>query len=313
MEFFLSEDISISKKLLECIYIIMGLICIYTGIKNGLDKTNKTRIETAIFWVILGIVLSFGNWIPNKINGALIIIMTIPAMFKRVGIGKKEPISQEKINYFAKKIGIKLFIPALSIGIFAIIFALNKLDALVGIGAGVIFALILLMCFSKENTPKLFLNEAADTLSILGPLSLMPILLASLGAIFEKAGVGAVISNIIGKFIPEGNVTVGIIVFALGMVLFTIIMGNAFAAITVMVVGIASPFVLKYGANPVMVGMIGLTAGYCGTLLTPMAANFNILPVAMLDMKDRFGVIKNQIILAFLLLIFQIIYMIIFS
>lgn len=313
MSFFLDPNITLSSKLLECLYIVMGLVCIYTGVKNGLDKTNKTRIETAIFWIILGIILSFGKWIPNKINGILIIIMTIPAMFKKVGIGKKEPISQEKVNALAEKIGLKLFIPALSIGVFAIIFALNKLDALVGIGAGVIFALILLMFFSKENTPKVFLNEAADTLSILGPLSLMPILLASLGAIFEKAGVGTVISNIIGKFIPEGNVTIGIIVFALGMVIFTMIMGNAFAAITVMVVGIASPFVLKYGANPVIVGMIGLTAGYCGTLLTPMAANFNILPVAMLDMKDRFGVIKYQIIPAFLLLIFQIIYMIMFS
>ena len=313
MSFFLSVDIDLSKKLLECLYIVMGLICIYTGIKNGLDKTNKTRIGTAIFWVLLGIILGFGRWIPSKVNGALIILMTLPSIFKRVGVGEKKSISQEKINYFAEKIGIKLFLPALSIGFFAIIFAFTSLGALVGIGIGVFVAIILLMCFSKENTPKVFLNEAANTLSILGPLSLMPILLASLGSVFEKAGVGEVISNIIGKVIPEGNVNIGIIVFALGMVIFTMIMGNAFAAITVMVVGVASPFVLQYGANPVIVGMIGLTAGYCGTLLTPMAANFNILPVAMLDMKDRFGVIKNQIIPAFFLLIFQIIYMIIFS
>ena len=169
------------------------------------------------------------------------------------------------------------------------------------------------MLFSKENTPKVFLDEAASTLSILGPLSLMPMLLASLGSIFEKAGVGQVISNIAGKFIPQGNVTVGIIVFALGMVIFTMIMGNAFAAITVMLVGIASPFVLQYNANPVIIGMIGLTAGYCGTLLTPMAANFNVLPVAILDMKNKWGVIKNQVLISFVLLIFQIIYMIVFS
>ncbi len=313
MSFFLSDDISLSKKLLECLYIVMGLICIYTGAKNGLDKTNKTRVGTAIFWILLGIILGFGKWIPSKVNGALIILMTLPAILNKVGIGEKNPISQEKINAFAEKMGLKLFIPALSMGFFAIMFAFTSLGALVGIGFGVFVAIILLMCFSKENTPKVFLNEAADTLSILGPLSLMPILLASLGAIFEKAGVGEVISNIIGKIIPEGNVNVGIVIFALGMVIFTMIMGNAFAAITVMLVGVASPFVLKYDANPVVVGMIGLTAGYCGTLLTPMAANFNILPIAMLDMKDRFGVIKNQLIPAFLLLIFQIIYMIIFS
>lgn len=313
MDFFTSQDITLNAKLLELIYIFIGLICLYTGIKNFKDKTNKNRIGTAIFWCLLGVVIGFGNWIPNKINGALIITLTLPAIFKKVGTGEKKSIPQEKIQESANKIGIKLFLPALSIGIFAIIFALLSFSPLVGIGVGVIVGIILLRIYSKENTINIFLNEAADTLSILGPLSLMPLLLASLGSIFEKAGVGQVISKLVSYIVPEGNVTIGIIVFALGMVLFTMIMGNAFAAITVMLVGVAQPFVLQYGANPIIIGMIGLTAGYCGTLLTPMAANFNILPVAMLDMKDRFGVIKNQILLSICLLIFQIMYMIIFS
>ncbi len=313
MDFFTSQDITLNAKLLELIYIFIGLICLYTGIKNFKDKTNKNRIGTAIFWCLLGVVIGFGNWIPNKINGALIIVLTLPAIFKKVGTGEKKSIPQEKIQESANKIGIKLFLPALSIGIFAIIFALLSFSPLVGIGVGVIVGIILLRIYSKENTINVFLNEAADTLSILGPLSLMPLLLASLGSIFEKAGVGQVISKLVSYIVPEGNVTIGIIVFALGMVLFTMIMGNAFAAITVMLVGVAQPFVLQYGANPIIIGMIGLTAGYCGTLLTPMGANFNILPVAMLDMKDRFGVIKNQILLSICLLIFQIMYMIIFS
>lgn len=313
MDFFTSQDITLNAKLLELIYIFIGLICLYTGIKNFKDKTNRNRIGTAIFWCLLGVVIGFGNWIPNKINGALIIMLTLPAIFKKVGTGEKKSIPQEKIQESANKIGIKLFLPALSIGIFAIIFALLSFSPLVGIGVGVIVGIILLRIYSKENTINVFLNEAADTLSILGPLSLMPLLLASLGSIFEKAGVGQVISKLVSYIVPEGNVTIGIIVFALGMVLFTMIMGNAFAAITVMLVGVAQPFVLQYGANPIIIGMIGLTAGYCGTLLTPMAANFNILPVAMLDMKDRFGVIKNQILLSICLLIFQIMYMIIFS
>ena len=95
--------------------------------------------------------------------------------------------------------------------------------------------------------------------------------------------------------------------------LFTMIMGNAFAAITVMTVGVGAPFVLAYGANPVIIGMVALTCGYCGTLCTPMAANFNVVPVAMLDMKDRFGVIKNQVVVALILLVFQIGYMIVFK
>ena len=118
------------------------------------------------------------------------------------------------------------------------------------------------------------------------------------------------IAGIVGNVIPEGNVNVGIIVFALGMMLFTMIMGNAFAAITVMTVGIGAPFVLAYGADPVVIGMVALTCGYCGTLCTPMAANFNIVPVAMLDMKNRMGVIKNQVLPALILIVVQIVYMI---
>ena len=190
---------------------------------------------------------------------------------------------------------------------------LPNLGALVGIGAGILVAIILLMLFNKENKPMVFLKDSERLISTVGPLSMLPMLLASLGAVFTAAGVGDVVAGIVGKIIPEGNVNVGIAVFAIGMALFTMVMGNAFAAITVMTVGIGAPFVLAYGADPTLIGMLALTCGYCGTLCTPMAANFNVVPVALLDMKDRFGVIKNQIVPAIILLVFQIVYMIIFK
>ena len=78
-----------------------------------------------------------------------------------------------------------------------------------------------------------------------------------------------------------------------------------------MTVGIGAPFVLSLGADPAVVGILALTCGYCGTLLTPMAANFNIVPVAMLQMKDRMGVIKNQVLPALVMIVVQIIYMLV--
>ena len=72
-------------------------------------------------------------------------------------------------------------------------------------------------------------------------------------------------------------------------------MGNAFAAITVMTVGIGAPFVLAYGADPAAIGILALTCGYCGTLCTPMAANFNIVPAALLELKDQNAVIRQQV------------------
>ncbi|MEG0107699.1 MAG: DUF979 domain-containing protein, partial [Lachnospiraceae bacterium] len=278
------------------------------------DRENPARIGTAVFWCTLGIVIAFGRWIPPAVNGILIIIMTIPAILKKVKIGTQEHPDPEFTKKMSDKLGMKIFIPALSIGVFAIIFAMfTQLGALVGVGAGIVASVIILMLFSKENKPQVFLKDSERLLSTVGPLSMLPMLLASLGAVFTMAGVGDVIAGLVGKIIPKGNVNLGIIVFAIGMMLFTMIMGNAFAAITVMTVGIGGPFVLAYGADPVVIGMLALTCGYCGTLCTPMAANFNVVPVAMLDMKDRFGVIKNQVVLAFVFLVFQIGYMILFK
>lgn len=291
MSFFTSADITLGTKLLEVVYIVMGLITIYTGVKNARDKENPSRVGTAVFWCALGIVLAFGRWIPAMIDGILVIVMTLPAIFGKVKIGKSEAPSEKSVDQRYNAIGMKIFAPALSIGVFAILFAifLPDLGAIVGIGAGIIVSVILLMAFSKENTPKVFLQDSERLLSTVGPLSMLPMLLASLGAVFTAAGVGEVISEIVGNVIPKGNVNVGIIVFAIGMALFTMIMGNAFAAITVMTVGIGAPFVLQYGADPVVIGMLALTCGYCGTLCTPMAANFNIVPIAMLDMKIGLG------------------------
>lgn len=299
MSFFTNPDILIGEKILEIVYILTGFISIYTGIKNAFDKENPSNIGTGIFWIILGIVLSFGRWIP--------------AILGKVKIGKINEPSEEEMNDAFNKIGMKIFIPALSIGFCAIVFAKTSMGALVGVGIGVIVAMIILMIFSRKNKLITFFNDSERYLSTVGPLSMLPMLLASLGAVFTAAGVGDVIANLVGVIIPHGNVTMGIIIYAIGMMLFTMIMGNAFAAITVMTVGIGAPFVLSNGADPVLIGMLALTCGYCGTLLTPMAANFNIVPVAILDMKDRMGVIKNQVVPAIFLLIFQIIYMIVFK
>src|SRR5699024_934658 len=276
---------------------------------NLTDKTNPHRYGSAFFWTVLGVVIAGGRWLPAIVNGGLIFAMTIPAIAKKVSKGESRLPSKEYMEKMSDKLGMKIFIPALSIGVFAILFALfTNLGALVGVGVGVFAAMLILMFFSRDNRPSTFLDDAADMLGTVGPLSMLPMLLASLGAVFTSAGVGTVISNAVGTIVPEGNVDVGIIIYALGMVIFTIIMGNAFAAITVMTVGIGAPFVFSQGANPALIGMVALTCGFCGTLLTPMAANFNIVPVAMLEMKDKYGVIKNQLFVAIFMLVFQIMY-----
>lgn len=142
-----------------------------------------------------------------------------------------------------------------------------------------------------------------------GTTGILPQLLAALGVIFTQAGVGTVISNGISTVVPEGNRLAGVVAYCLGMVIFTMIMGNGFAAFTVITAGIGVPFVMMQGADPVVAGALAMTAGFCGTLLTPMAANFNALPAALLEMKDTNGVIRAQAPLAILMILIHIVLM----
>ena len=285
---------------LNIVWILVGLIAIYAGIKNLLDEENPSRIGTAIFWCSFGIVTALGTWLPAKVSGVLVIIMCLPPIFKKVKVGKTNAPEKAHTEAQFKKIGMKIFVPAFCVAVFSLAFSLfSNMSSMIAITLGVLVAIIFLVAYdSKENKPQVF-------------LSMLPQLLGCLGGVFTAAGVGEVIAQIVEKVVPKGNVNIGIIVYAVGMVLFTMIMGNAFAAITVMTVGIGAPFVLAYGANPVVVGMIALTCGDCGTLMTPMAANFNIVPVAILNMKDRWGVIKNQVLVGLIMLVFQICYMIV--
>ena len=107
--------------------------------------------------------------------------------------------------------------------------------------------------------------------------------------------------------IPSGSVFLAVILYALGMVVFTMIMGNAFAAFPVMAAAIGVPILIRgAGANPAVIGAVGMLAGFCGTLMTPMAANFNIVPAALLELKDQYGVIKAQVATAIPLLVVNI-------
>lgn len=153
------------------------------------------------------------------------------------------------------------------------------------------------------------IQDGTRLLDNVGPTGLLPQVLSALGALFTAAGVGTVIANGVGAIVPDGNKLAAVAVYCIAMALFTIIMGNGFAAFSVITVGIGIPFVIAQGANPVVVGALGLTAGYCGTLVTPMAANFNIMPAALLETKSKYAIIWSQMPVAITMLIIHIILM----
>ena len=299
------------KLLTQIIYILCGLVSISTGIR-GL-KNEKAKIGTFLFWTILGIIFIFGEAIPYKVTGGLLVILAIITVTKQLHIGKFENISSQFKIAQSEKLKNKIFIPAVLIGIAAFLilqFKIGKtaIPPALGIGGGSLVALLAAAIIIK---PK-FSETNEDTSKLLmqiGATAILPQLLAALGAVFTKAGVGKVIASSISSVVPTGNIFIGIVIYAIGMVIFTMIMGNAFAAFSVITAGIGIPFIIKNGGNPAVIGALGMTAGYCGTLMTPMAANFNIVPASILEIKDKYGIIKVQAPMALLLLVTHIILM----
>jgi uncharacterized membrane protein len=157
------------------------------------------------------------------------------------------------------------------------------------------------------------LTEARRLLDTIGWPVVLPMMLATLGSVFVDTGVGKAIAALVATAIPTDNALACLLAFGLGMVAFTAIMGNAFVAFPVMMSGIGLPLlVVRHGANPAALGAIGMLTGYCGTLLTPMAANFNVVPVILLELRDPNGVIRAQVPTALVLLVVNLILMSVF-
>ena len=297
-------DISqLSNTLLQIFYIMIGLYMGLTMVFTIKDKNHKTRIGTALFWGILSAVFMFGDYIPSQIVGALVIVIAVLSATKQINIGTLKQLDETFATLKAEKLGLKIFIPSLSIAIIAMLIAsFTDFSGTVAIGISSTLTLVLTFVITKAK-PKEFLEDSNRMYQSMGSFVILPQLLASLGVLFTAAGVGDKISAIISGVIPTGNVLVGVIAYCVGMAVFTAIMGNAFAAFSVITVGVGLPFVFAQGGDPVVCSVLALTAGYCGTLLTPMAANFNILPAALLELKDKNAVIKAQAPIAIILLV----------
>lgn len=300
-------DIAVlSNTLLEIFYMMVGVYMGITMIFTLKDKNHKTRIGTATFWGILALVFLVGKYIPSTIVGALVVVIALLSLTKQINVGTIKQLDETFTKLKADKLGLRIFIPSLSIAVIAMLIAsFTSLSGTVAIGISSTLTLILTFIITKAS-PKELLEDTNRMYQSMGSFTILPLLLASLGALFTAAGVGDKISSIISSVIPSGNILAGVIAYCVGMALFTMIMGNAFAAFSVITVGVGVPFVFAQGGDPIVCATLALTAGYCGTLLTPMAANFNILPAALLELNDKNAVIKAQAPIAVVLLLIHI-------
>lgn len=307
----------------EFIYIIMGIIGFCCSIYTFLDKANPRRISSGLFYLLYSLTLLFGKVIPPFYIGIMVILMVLIVGLGGLKKGSYEEATEGQREERRKKLGNMLFLPALLIPIITVIGSkifvnvkigsLQLLDpanpTLVSLGIACLIAILAAVALTK-STPKTTIKESRRLLEAIGWAVVLPQLLATLGTIFTSAGVGKVVSDMVTKVIPETSLFWVVFAFCIGMAVFTMIMGNAFAAFPVMAAGIAIPLLIKqFGANPNQIAAISMFAGYCGTLMTPMAANFNIVPAALLDLKDKNHVIRVQIPTALCALAFNIVLM----
>lgn len=292
----------ISLLSLEAIYILTGAALLIFALMTFADRTNPRRVGSGLFWLALGIIFMFGGVAPHWLTGLLVLFLVALDGLGQVGRGRVEtdPAEQEE---HARRLGNRIFIPVLAIPIvtfaFALVFRQLGMDAnrgaLVGLGVGGLAAMVMCMKLTRSGARAL-MNEGRRLNEAMGAVNILPQLLASLGVIFTAAGVGALIAQGIRQIIPADNLFLLVLANCLGMALFTIVMGNSFAAFPVIATGVLVPLIVQpFGVNPAMAAIITLTAGSSGTLITPMAANFNIVPAALLNMRDQYGVIKFQL------------------
>ena len=289
---------------LEIFYVIMGLLMLVIAYKSFTTIDSNKKYFTAAFWALISLPFIFGKVLPSNVVGGILVLSSLLTLSKQVVFAKYDMASEEEGEKASNKIQNKIFIPSLVLAFAAVLVAMVltnfKNSSQFAIGVGAIAAIIAAFIITKAK-PKEAVNDGARLLHQMGPTSMLPQLLVALGALFTQAG--EVISKYISGVVPADNRFFGVVAYVLGMALFTMVMGNGFAAFSVITAGIGVPFVLAQGANPVIVGALALTAGYCGTLLTPMAANFNIVPSALLECKNQYEVIKYQAPTAIILLV----------
>jgi uncharacterized membrane protein len=299
---------------IEYVYWMCGALFLAAGAFDFLAR----RHASAAFWVILAACFfggdaieaaaAAGNVLPAQLGGIGVVAL---ALIAGSGALKRHPVGDDdpgRRRASAERLRNRLFLPALAIPLvtLALILAMPYLNqmsfkvfdarqpTLVVLGVACVFATLTAMALTRA-TPLSAFREGARLLDALSWAALLPMLLATLGAVFAKTGVGDAVAQIVSAMIPTQSRDACVFAYGIGMALFTIIMGNAFAAFPVITAGIGLPLLVgQHHAHAAVVGSLGMLCGYCGTLLTPMAANFNIVPVALLELRDPNAVIRAQ-------------------
>lgn len=303
---------------LDAVYILTGVVLIIFAWINFKDYTRARRKGSALFWLTLGVIFIAGSFMPHVVTGMLVLLMVALDGAGRVREGSGTSAtkdvhssdehssiqaSNEQASNKARATNFKIFVPVLVIPFVTIACAavakLSGADvnrsALIGLGFGGLAAAWVAVRITGSDVVTL-MRDGRDLNDRVGAISILPQLLASLGVILAASRLGDLIAGGIISVVPADNLFLLVVANCFGMAAFTMLMGNSFAAFPVIAAGVLVPLIIRpFGVDPALAAIMTLTAGSTGTLMTPMAANFNIVPTALLEMRDRLGVIKFQL------------------
>ena len=236
-------------------------------------------------------------------EGVAVLLLVVLAACGFPSRGSNETTTDAEREELSERFGNKLFVPALIIPIVAAVFAVagmrdlsfggnpvleTGMATIIGLGAASLISLVVAMIMFKVRSPMVPFKEGDRLLGHIGWAAILPQFLATLGTLFSNAGVGDAVGRITSWILPSGSLFAAVCVYCIGMALFTLIMGNAFAAFPVMTAAVGWPLLIPhFDGNMAAIFAIGMC--------TPMAANFNLVPAALLELDDSYGPIKAQI------------------
>ena len=294
------------------IYLVGGAFFAATAWFSGRDTSNPHRLRSAAFWGLLALSFGCGDRLGDLGNGVLVLGLVVLATLG-LGHGNRPTSTPDERRANAARHGDRLFAIALVIPATALAGTLiakqthwgaRLIDpaqaTLVALVLGVLLALLVAQLWlrpafasSGGDGPQrrqhlVPLREGRRLLDTVGWAAILPQMLASLGVVFLSAGVGTQVGRLFSQHLPLDSRFAAVGAYCVGMALFTALMGNAFAAFPVMTAAVGLPVVVhRFGGDPAVVCAIGMLSGFCGTLMTPMAANFNVVPANLLELPDR--------------------------
>jgi uncharacterized membrane protein len=288
---------------LGAVYVLAGVVFGAVAVASALARAEPRRWVNAGFWGLIAVSFLAGDRLGNVGNGVLVLGLVV--LGGVMGLGPA-PAPVIVSGAAAPRLGSWIFLPLLLIPLVTLVgtavlplihlgatpLADPKQVTVIALALGVIIALIAAMALTRQpmTAP---ITEARRLLQSVGTAAILPQLLAALGAVFVLAKVGPAVQLLISGWIPLDNRLAVIAAYCGGMALFTMIVGNAFAALPIMMAGLGAPLIVgRFGGDAAVVGALGMLSGFCGTLMTPMAAH-NIVPTALLDLPP-WAVIRVQ-------------------